>query len=324
MCHSRLHKKLVRVLLGFRVLLGVRDSVGGPRTFQNMIGLHFCYWCIVVLWQGLCLSVALRSTWWKHLYVFTVIQCAFFMRVCFFEGKIFFLGRVQWIHFTTARAVYVQSRTVSLLPGPGRVGPSKSVGNHVAGMPVKGNQIGPYIIQTVRDEGGCIGHANDNCRIGPHSKFPHLSDSVLHRIAKEVVTRKKSSVALVADGKRLCARSWLSRHPQKIEITRSSGGSSHHSKSFFFSKSRFLINFSTVVVVKHTHVVGSKRLTHIHSHRDQNSLSLSTESTYLLVPIPWICLRTAPRVRRTPHTTRSPGTVGKEKKKERNLDRIFS
>ncbi len=34
-------------------------------------------------------------------------------------------------------------------------------------------------------------------------------------------------------------------------------------------------------MVKHTHVVDPKRLTHIHSHRDLNSLSLSTESTYL-------------------------------------------
>ena len=30
MCHARLNKKLVRVLLGFRLGLGVRDSVGGP------------------------------------------------------------------------------------------------------------------------------------------------------------------------------------------------------------------------------------------------------------------------------------------------------
>jgi hypothetical protein len=62
------------------------------------------------------------------------------------------------------------------------------------------------------------------------------------------------------------------------------------SRVFFFFKnydfSRFLINFSTVVVVKHTHVVAPKSLTHIHSHRDLNSLSLSTESTCLLVPIP--------------------------------------
>jgi hypothetical protein len=28
-CHARLHKKLVRVLLGLRLGLGVRDSVGG-------------------------------------------------------------------------------------------------------------------------------------------------------------------------------------------------------------------------------------------------------------------------------------------------------
>ncbi len=65
--------------------------------------------------------------------------------------------------------------------------------------------------------------------------------------------------------------------------------SSHHT-IFFFSKnhdfSRFLINFCTVVVVKQTHVVDPKRLTHIHSHRDLNSLSLSTESTYFLVPMP--------------------------------------
>ena len=62
-----------------------------------------------------------------------------------------------------------------------------------------------------------------------------------------------------------------------------------HQDFFFFKNhdfSRFLINFSTVVVVKHTHVVDPKRLTHIHSHRDLNSLSLSTESTYLLVPMP--------------------------------------
>jgi hypothetical protein len=29
-CHTRLHKKLVRVLLGFRLGVRVRDSVGGP------------------------------------------------------------------------------------------------------------------------------------------------------------------------------------------------------------------------------------------------------------------------------------------------------
>ncbi len=62
-----------------------------------------------------------------------------------------------------------------------------------------------------------------------------------------------------------------------------------HQDFFFFKNhdfSLFLINFSTVVVVKHTHVVDPKRLTHIHSHRDLNSLSLSTDSTYLLVPMP--------------------------------------
>jgi hypothetical protein len=58
------------------------------------------------------------------------------------------------------------------------------------------------MIQVVRGEGGCIGHANGNCSFGPHCKFPHLSDSVLQRIAKEVAVRKKSTVALVPDGKK--------------------------------------------------------------------------------------------------------------------------
>jgi hypothetical protein len=72
------------------------------------------------------------------------------------------------------------------LPGAGRGGPPKSGGSHVAGMPVKGKQISPDMIQAVRDEGGCIGHAKGNCSFGPRCKFPHLSDSVLQHIAKEV------------------------------------------------------------------------------------------------------------------------------------------
>ena len=46
----------------------------------------------------------------------------------------------------------------------------------------------------------------------------------------------------------------------------------------------------------------------MHSHRDLNSLSLSTESTYLLVPMSWICFRAAPRVHRPPHVTTSTCT----------------
>jgi hypothetical protein len=69
-------------------------------------------------------------------------------------------------------------------------------------MPVKGKQIGPDMIQAVRDEGGCIEHTNVNCSFGPHCKFPHLSDSVVQRITKEVAVRKKSAVVLVADDKK--------------------------------------------------------------------------------------------------------------------------
>ncbi len=78
---------------------------------------------------------------------------------------------------------------VQELPGAGRVGPPKSGDNHVEGMPVKGNQIGPDMIQAVRDEGGCIGHTNSNCSFGSLCKFSHFSDSVLQCISKEVTVR---------------------------------------------------------------------------------------------------------------------------------------
>jgi hypothetical protein len=70
------------------------------RTFQNMIGLHFCYWCIVVLCQGLCLSVDLRPTWWRHIYVFTV-----FFRVFFSWGFVFLKRKkkLAWEESVTLR-----------------------------------------------------------------------------------------------------------------------------------------------------------------------------------------------------------------------------
>ncbi len=45
-------------------------------TTQNMIGIHYCYWCIVVLWQGL-----------RHFHVFTVFL------ECFFQEGLLFLRR---------------------------------------------------------------------------------------------------------------------------------------------------------------------------------------------------------------------------------------
>ncbi len=43
MCHARLRKKLVRVLLGFRLGLGVRDSVGGSVVVvrHRIFNCHF-------------------------------------------------------------------------------------------------------------------------------------------------------------------------------------------------------------------------------------------------------------------------------------------
>jgi hypothetical protein len=51
------------------------------------------------------------------------------------------------------------------LPGTGRGGPVKSGVSHVTGMPVKGKQIGPDMIQPVRDKGGCIGYDNDKLMV---------------------------------------------------------------------------------------------------------------------------------------------------------------
>ena len=56
-------------------------TLARERTFQNMIGIHFCYWCIVVLWPGR-----------RHFYVFTV-----FFRVFFSRGFAFFEGKKKWI-----------------------------------------------------------------------------------------------------------------------------------------------------------------------------------------------------------------------------------
>ncbi len=43
MCHARLNKKLVRVLIGFKLGLGVRDSVGGAVVVvrQSLFNRHF-------------------------------------------------------------------------------------------------------------------------------------------------------------------------------------------------------------------------------------------------------------------------------------------
>ena len=45
-------------------------TLARERTFQNMIGIHFCYWCIVVLWPGR-----------RHFCVFSVFPSAFFKTV---------------------------------------------------------------------------------------------------------------------------------------------------------------------------------------------------------------------------------------------------
>ena len=55
------------------------------------------------------------------------------------------------------------------------------------------------------DAGGCVGHAEGNCLFASKPggcKFGHFSAAEIQRIAREVTARKKSAVALVAEGKK--------------------------------------------------------------------------------------------------------------------------
>jgi hypothetical protein len=67
----------------------------------------------------------------------------------------------------------------------------------------------------------------------------HLGDTGLHGELEHLTIKTRlldEKFPSVMGEYGLCVRSWLGRHPAKIEITRSSGGSSHHTKSFFFYK----------------------------------------------------------------------------------------
>ncbi len=97
---------------------------------------------------------------------------------------------------------------------------------------------------------------------------------------------------------------WVIHHENRRRITKKSwiffkNRRRITKKSWFFFKkndfSWFWNDSSTVFVVNH-------------SNRDLNSLSLSTESRYLLVPILWICLRVTPHVHRSPRSTVSSST----------------
>jgi hypothetical protein len=71
---EKVTKTTKQVSSGVPLLL---PTLARERTFQNTIGIHFCYWCVEVLWPGR-----------KHFYVFTV-----FFRVLFSRGFVFFEGK---------------------------------------------------------------------------------------------------------------------------------------------------------------------------------------------------------------------------------------
>ena len=55
---------------------------------------------------------------------------------------------------------------------------------------------------TILDEGGCVGHAQGDCKHETDLKFPHFSDAKLQKFDREVVSRKGTTVSSVADGKK--------------------------------------------------------------------------------------------------------------------------
>ncbi len=71
---------------------------------------------------------------------------------------------------------------------------------------------------------GDIRHLRDVALVG--KKVNHSPVENIHRLLLIICYCPRSG--------RLCARSWLARHPAKIEITGSSGGSEHYTKIFFF------------------------------------------------------------------------------------------
>ena len=105
-----------------------------------------------------------------------------------------------------ARPMGGRGRGSSLPPGDGRgqglTGAGR--GNLRAETFVKVAELDPALKKAVVEMGACLGGAQGNCRFvstPSGCKFSHFSDAELQRLAKEV-SRKKSAVALMADGKK--------------------------------------------------------------------------------------------------------------------------
>ncbi len=66
-------------------------------TFQEIIGLYFWYWCLLVLWPGWHRSGSLHHTWRRH------FKSLCFPRVILTTWFSFFnySREVKWIHFTS-------------------------------------------------------------------------------------------------------------------------------------------------------------------------------------------------------------------------------
>ncbi len=82
----------------------------------------------------------------------------------------------------------------------------------------------------------------NNTWCGPRFLKENKARALLTGVEGDVFLDHEGNLVSVDDG--LCARSWLARHPEKIEIIESSGGSSHHTKiHFFFAKIMIFLDF---------------------------------------------------------------------------------
>jgi hypothetical protein len=106
------------------------------------------------------------------------------------------------------------------------------------------NETGPVpLVLDLRFAHDRVGSSTDP-NLNGHLKYPNNFDQSLNDAAANKVRKYRpdynnrppsvvSFMPVIDSTSGLCARSWLARHPAKTEITGSSGGSSHHTFSFF-------------------------------------------------------------------------------------------
>ncbi len=97
----------------------------------------------------------------------------------------------------------------------------------------------------------------------------HLGDTGLHGELEHLTIKTRlldEKFTSVMGEYGLCVSSWLTRHPAKIEITRSSGGSSHHTKSFFCTKIMIFLVIHGEYIPPGTHAVNLLEVRSVSRH----------------------------------------------------------